>query len=598
MDPDDSTRNEAKPSIKSQFLDKVDAHLPSRSLTQDMRSPAADEPSSQRLLNRIGLISGKTVAATLGKYADVSPISPDQKDEFIDWQAMDFLLIVAQVLPFDEPWRRCFLNIEDEGFLLSRLLRRAKAHRVPSVLWVEEESEAIGMFAHLFDKVDHLMLPEGAEHGKSERVSTLPVGVDVKSFNPLLPKAHMRRSRARFIGFLIDGAHEIGIKYGPERAYEAFKPFFEYNWWLTDSSNDLRNGDHKIHAAMRRRFLGSMRDSALSKPLQLASGYFLPEALVSGRKRHAQRLYLSAGACKTCVVTDDPSFKQDYISYTGDTESLEAFRDWVLNDHIGREAVQHLAWRQTLTHHSYFEVLKLTLSIVGIQARFSQPENPHVNVVVPTIRPDLIPFILKNVERQKHDNLSLSIVINGAEVPADIRRLVDAHPFASLYSMPGYKSIGYCINYGIEQSASDYWAKFDDDDIYGPDYLSDMLLQRKYVDFDITGKAAIFTYLEEFDRLHIRRLWTRDTLEPFIGGGTILARTGTNMFPEDVRGYADTLYLTEAEERGYRILSSDPFNFAQVRRADPSSHTWTAGAHQLNLKGPQRSGLNLSGVIL
>jgi len=205
---------------------------------------------------------------------------------------------------------------------------------------------------------------------------------------------------------------------------------------------------------------------------------------------------------------------------------------------------------------------------------------------------------LKNVERQKHDNLSLSIVINGAEVPADIRRLVDAHPFASLYSMPGYKSIGYCINYGIEQSASDYWAKFDDDDIYGPDYLSDMLLQRKYVDFDITGKAAIFTYLEEFDRLHIRRLWTRDTLEPFIGGGTILARTGTNMFPEDVRGYADTLYLTEAEERGYRILSSDPFNFAQVRRADPSSHTWTAGAHQLNLKGPQRSGLNLSGVIL
>jgi hypothetical protein len=69
-------------------------------------------------------------------------------------------------------------------------------------------------------------------------------------------------------------------------------------------------------------------------------------------------------------------------------------------------------------------------------------------------------------------------------------------------------------------------------------------------------------------------------------------------FPEDVRGYADTLFLTRAKERDDRIVAADPFNFIQVRRTDPTSHTWTAGPNNLNLSGPSRNGLGFEGVIV
>lgn len=584
-------------SKETAFLDRVHEHLPSLGFTDNMRQPKCYARSTQRFKNHLGLISSRKMSAVMHKYCQISSLSPSFDTENVDWKNLDLLLIFAEILPQDEVWRRSLLNIDDEAVFIYRALRRAKAQNVPTVLWIAEESSSASMFGHLFDKVDHVVIAED-DHDLGSEVHSIPMAIDVKSFNPLLGSGQERQTQEKKIGFLVDGSHEVGIGMGPEKASAYFEPLFKYNWWLTDSTNDLRNGDHKIHPIMRRRFMGTMRDDHLAKPLNLAAGYFLPSVLGQGRSRYVSERALAAAASKTAVATDDSNLSSPFVSYAPRSQDLEKFCTWVLTDPIGREAVQHLAWRNAVNNHTYFEALDKIFDLVGVRSRLVFSDTPHVNIVVPTIRPELIPFVLKTVENQIHKNLTLTIVVNNMEVPAEIQRLVDESLFANLHFMPNYKSIGYCINFGIEQVHSDFWAKFDDDDVYGPNYLSDMLLQQKYIDFDITGKSAIFTYLEMEDRVHIRHLQNRDTLGHFIGGGTVLARTGTGMFPEDVRGYADTLYFAKAMDSQKVILSADPFNFIQIRRADPASHTWTAGTQQLNLKGPQRSGLDMSGVIL
>ena len=182
-------------------------------------------------------------------------------------------------------------------------------------------------------------------------------------------------------------------------------------------------------------------------------------------------------------------------------------------------------------------------------------------------------------------------------VPDGIARLVRETKGARLCAVPADKTIGYCMNFGIDQVEAEYWAKWDDDDVYGPHFLSDQMLQRKYLDFDVAGKAAIFNYIEEHDAIYLRDGAVRDTLSQHLGGGTLLVRNDGRYFAEDGRGSEDRAFVFLARERGDRVVSGDPFNFIQIRRKDTSTHTWAQGPRAQDLRGPGRAGLSLDGVI-
>ncbi|MBU2980663.1 glycosyltransferase family 2 protein [Lentibacter algarum] len=587
----------AKATVRDKFLGRVNAYLPAKAFSQHMSNRPPVPVSNLAYRNRVALVAGKAMTKLLQSYCVVQKLQPNTAPDSVGWQDMEVLLISGEILTYDEPWRKALLGLDDEFYQLKRLITQARANQVPVVLWLREEGEGSKLFAHLFDLVDVIFMPEGTPLNGAKMRSMGPV-VDVKNFNPVIARPAERRDIAQHAAFLVDGFHEIGMKLGPDAASKMFEPYFDYNWWLTDTSFDVRNADHKIHSIMRRRFLGSLRGTAKARSLKLAQAYHAPGVMFEGRENQVRERCLEAFACKTCVITDKEETGLAFAKTAKTPKDLKAALDWILRDTIGSSALQHLAWRDTVQNRTIFEALEAIFEAAEVRPRLNQSKTPLINIVVPTVRPALVPYILKIAEAQTHQNIALSIVVNGADVSDETRALVAAHPIATLYEMPNYKTIGYCMNYGIDQVASDYWAKFDDDDVYGPNYLSDMLLQRKYAEFDITGKSSFFGYFEEDDKIHIRNVHARDAYCDFVGGGTILCKSGTNPFPEDVRGYADTLFFAEAATNGKTILASDPFNFLQVRRADPTSHTWTAGTQQLNLKGPQRNGLDMSGVIL
>lgn len=594
MAKDDSEKQD---NVLQSFLSKVDSYLPSKAFHKDLKSPEIVHPSTMSFTNRIGLVCGETTARRLGAYCAGVPLAADQFPEAPVFHDLDVLLIVGEVLTREDPWRAALLDLDGKADHLRRIVRAARQNKVPVVFWLREEKDAIGLFAHLVDLADIVALPPGcAETGR--RSIELGAHADVKVFNPVTKDLRATENRAPYLRHLVDGYFDIAMGYGDGVFERWASALLDENWWGTDSTYLLRNNDRKISAALRRRFVGSLQGEELSRALKLARSYVVPGAKIVQRPLHAERLVLNAAASKTVAVTDLADPQIDLVRSIPDPDDLAAFLKWMREDSVGRNAAQHRAWREAVGQRSLFEAIEALLSAADVKPRLNQSPSPHINIVVPTIRPELIPFTLANIDRQVHDNLSATIVVNGRPVPEDIRRLVEAHPLASLLYLPADKTIGYCINLAVDHGAADYWAKFDDDDLYGAHYLSDMMLQRKYADFEITGKGAIFTYFEELDKLHIRRLSTRDSYLHYIGGGTILAKGSEIGFPEDVRGYADTLFLTRAAAEGQRILAADPFNFIQIRRADPTSHTWTAGREELNLLGPSRHGIDFREVLV
>jgi len=547
--------------------------------------------SSLRLNNRIAFIGDGELWADLSHFVDGEALHPDAPSG--SGARPDLLLIGGDWPRAGDPWREALLGVSESAAAnLRGLIAGYRARGIPAVLWVTGEAETAKAYSHLCDIVDEVFVPEEA---KVPGAKTLDAGINVKLFNPFRKDAELAKADAPYFRFLIDGAHEISRFLPPERARDLLRPVLRYNTWLLDSTFHHQNASANLHPALRCRFLGHVDSAPRAWLTRMALGVVIPSAYSIRRPAAFRKRSRQAAACKTLVLTDSEGPEQRGNIRFSDQHSLETALLRLVEDEIGRTAREHLAWRETMSGHTLFERLAAIFSSVGVPC--SVPAKPVVNIVLPTVRPERVSSVLEMFRLQSYDKVHLTIVANGVAVPSALDKEIRDAPNVKLCFVPEDKTIGYCMNFGIDQTRGDYWAKWDDDDVYGPHYVEDYILQTKYLDFDIAGKGAFFRYVEEHDCIHVRNFDLRDTPSSKIGGGTIFAKNSGRHFAEDGRGGEDKAFLVLARARGDRIVCGDPFNFVQVRRADPAMHTWTLGAHALDLRGPRRVGIALESIV-
>lgn len=536
---------------------------------------------SLKLTNRIAFIGSEELRSDLEHFAQVEKLDPGGAVP-----AADLLLIAGDWPRAGEAWREALLNAQpSDTATLRETIALYRSRGVPSVLWLTGEAEAARAMLHLKDAVDAVFVPRGVAGAP-----TLEAGVNVKLFNPFRGDGAGFDADAACFRFIVDGAHEFSDEEAP---WDALRPFLPFSSWMIDSSYRYQVPNMKLPAVWRRRFLGHVETAPRAWLTKMAYGVFLPDVLHRKRPAHFRKRALEAAACKALLFTDAVG-QEGAICLEGLPQDAVAR---ACEDDVARAGWAQRAWREVMANHSLFERLEAIFAAVDVVPAYSESARPSINVVMPTLRPELIPFALAMFRRQTYENARLTIVANGVPVPDEIVRAIRETANAQLCSVPQDKTIGYCMNYGIDRARAEYWAKWDDDDVYGPHYLEDQMLQRKYVDFDIAGKAAIFNYIEERDCVYARNFDARDAYSKHLGGGTLIARNERRYFAEDGRGGEDRAFLHLARERGDRIVTGDPFNFVQVRRADQASHTWTLGAHAQDLRGPRRPGLRLETVV-
>jgi len=269
-----------------------------------------------------------------------------------------------------------------------------------------------------------------------------------------------------------------------------------------------------------------------------------------------------------------------------------------LLDPTARDRTAHLGWRRVMGSHSAEHVSGRILRAAGLPA--VEDSKPTVDVIIATNRPGQVGFAFDNVRRQLHPFVRPILVAHGDgfDIP-DLRNRLSEFPGAILVEMPATRTLGECLNAGVDAGDGDWFAKFDDDDWYGPHYLSDMLLARRITDSAVLGKRSVYMHFESDDTTVLRHPDKEYARIGLVAGPTLLvdrSRLGSIRFPALNVG-EDTGFLAACSNAGLRHFSTDRFNFVQMRRANPGSHTWEVDETALRRDSvPVGSGLRLDVV--
>ncbi|MFC4100222.1 glycosyltransferase [Paenibacillus xanthanilyticus] len=207
----------------------------------------------------------------------------------------------------------------------------------------------------------------------------------------------------------------------------------------------------------------------------------------------------------------------------------------------------------------------------------SSSSAPPVSVLVCTKRPALLRNLIDNYARQRYPYKELVILINHDEEPlADYYRAARDDRTIRIAALPPETSLGACLNYAAGLARYDWIAKFDDDDYYAPNYLSESVDTMLRTNADIVGKRAHYMYLSGRGLLLLRYRRMENRPVDQVQGATLLFKRSVLRrirFRDANRGEC-VRFCADAREAGYAVYAGSRHNFAAVRQADRMAHTW------------------------
>jgi len=201
-----------------------------------------------------------------------------------------------------------------------------------------------------------------------------------------------------------------------------------------------------------------------------------------------------------------------------------------------------------------------------------------VSVVMATNRPDRLPEALRQIEAQTHTALETVFAIHGA-LPSQLRTELEtaATRPTTIIEVEATASLGEVLNRAVAASSADIITKMDDDDLYAPEHIADLLDALSYSGAHLVGKGSEFVYLAEIDTT-IRRFPNGvETANRNLAGGTLMiARHDL----EDAGGWrdipraVDQALIDDVEAAGGTFHRTHALGFVLNRHG--TAHTWDA----------------------
>lgn len=210
------------------------------------------------------------------------------------------------------------------------------------------------------------------------------------------------------------------------------------------------------------------------------------------------------------------------------------------------------------------------------RARQCRRDLPLVSILLATMRPAFVSWALANVARQTYPAVELVLALHG-EGFADVEwRVAQLPQPAKVLRIPVNVTLGAVLDAAAGAATGTLLAKMDDDDLYGPEHLWDLLLAREYSQAELVGKWPEYIYLASADRT-IR--WRNGGGERYCAsspaGGTLL------ISQSDLRSCGgwrqasaavDTLLAEDVVRSGGRVYRTHGAGFVLMRHG--LRHTW------------------------
>jgi hypothetical protein len=131
----------------------------------------------------------------------------------------------------------------------------------------------------------------------------------------------------------------------------------------------------------------------------------------------------------------------------------------------------------------------------------------------------------------------------------------------------------------------------DDDDWYGAEHISDLVLAAGYSGADLVGKGSEFVYLEGAGKTIRRGLGTGETPSRTLSGGTLLVRSSVLRDIDGWRGLprgVDVALIDDVASAGGTLWRTHPFGYLLNRTpVEEHRHTWDVDDHYFERQAEQ-----------
>lgn len=229
-----------------------------------------------------------------------------------------------------------------------------------------------------------------------------------------------------------------------------------------------------------------------------------------------------------------------------------------------------------LEHGGFFRLAS------AIQGSTGHRYLPRVSVILSSMRPDLIPGVLRMMAKQTYPHFEVVVVMHGVPSP-DLSAVADniSGLHYTIVEVGSDKLFGAALAEGVRRSSGDLITKLDDDDWYSEHHLSDLVLAHLYSRADVVGKTTEYLYFEEVDQTVHRSFATERYHDQVAGGAMLLSRAtfdelgGWRPTPNST----DRSVLVRVETQGGIAYRTHGLGYAYIRR--PSKHTWVRTESQL-----------------
>jgi hypothetical protein len=292
---------------------------------------------------------------------------------------------------------------------------------------------------------------------------------------------------------------------------------------------------------------------------------------------------LELTASGVVVVVDDPTGAERWLG-----ARLAALVGGVdeerLKDPTYRESVSVAQRRATHVDHA----LPARLRQIRVAAGLPVMAAPSVSVVASTNRPEMLERILANVALQDHPNLELVLALHGDGFPVADPAAPDSLALTVL-RFPADAVFGHVLSEASARAGGEWVAKMDDDDWYGTEHVSDLVLAAGYSGADLVGKGSEFVYLEGSDVTIRRGLGAGEAPSRTLSGGTLLVRSSVLRDVDGWRGlprYVDVALIDDVTSAGGTVWRTHPFGY--LLRRTTGRHTWSVDERYFERQAEQR----------
>ena len=497
-------------------------------------------------------------------------------------EGMDLLFVESAWRGNDGSWNYTINQFDKHGEDVRSLVEAARQAQIPSVFWNKEDPVSFDLFlpaAKAFDIVlttDADMIDGYRRATGHERVAALPFAAQPRLHNPIgrargadvAPRVcfagSWRGEKYPQRGDDFDTLLRVPLERGILDIYDRY----------AGSPDEAKLGFPQPY---RSAVIGSLPYSQIGKAYRGFSAFLNVNSVSESPTMFSRRVF-ELMACGSPVISTPArgidEILGDAVLVTTSAEQTAEYVDWAVHEPEARDRFAHRGYRLVHGRHTYRHRVDDLLGFAGIETSRS---GSKVSVLCVSNRPEQLDHLIGSYQRQSYIDTEFVFVANSDGYDdAALQRVESEIPGAQAFRLDESASLGDCLNLALEHANGEYFAKFDDDDHYGEHFLADLVLAFGYTDAAVVGKQTYVAYLEGSDRTVVRFPGGEYRKATRVIGGTIVAdrsKVGDIRF-ESVPGGTDSRFLEAVKDAGLEIFSADRYNFCQVRRADPTSHTW------------------------